>query len=157
MNRNTRSAACTVIMFLLVPICGVHACFAQDYAVDWWTVDGGGEMWTSGGDFELSGTIGQADTGDAMTGGDFELIGGFWYAIPEFVLGDTNCDGAVNGFDIDPFVLLMLEPYPHNLYYAAHPDCNYLAGDLNCDGIVDGFDIDYFVACLMTGGDCECP
>ena len=51
----------------------------QDFTLDWWTVDGGGEMWTTGGDFELSGTVGQPDASTVeLTGGDFELTGGFW-------------------------------------------------------------------------------
>ena len=51
---------------------------ANDFDLDWYTIDGGGEMWSMGNDFELSGTIGQPDAGAVMTGGDFELIGGFW-------------------------------------------------------------------------------
>jgi hypothetical protein len=48
------------------------------YDLDWHTVDGGGVMFSTGGDFELSGTIGQPDAGGPLTGGDFELTGGFW-------------------------------------------------------------------------------
>jgi hypothetical protein len=44
--------------------------------ITWWTVDGGGGSGT-GGTFELSGTIGQADTGE-QSGGSFELSGGYW-------------------------------------------------------------------------------
>jgi hypothetical protein len=52
---------------------------ANDFELFWWTVDGGGEMWTTGGDFELSGTSGQPDANiTVMTGGGFELTGGFW-------------------------------------------------------------------------------
>ena len=55
------------------------ATLAGDFALDWWTADSGGEMWTAGGEFELSGTIGQPDANvTVMTGGDFELTGGFW-------------------------------------------------------------------------------
>ena len=49
---------------------------AQDFDLDWFAVAaGGGE--SSGGDFELSATIGQPDAGDTL-GGDFALTGGFW-------------------------------------------------------------------------------
>jgi hypothetical protein len=49
------------------------------YDLSWFTIDSGGEMWTTGGDFELSGTTGQPDaSATVLTGGDFELIGGFW-------------------------------------------------------------------------------
>jgi len=48
----------------------------QDFALDWFTVDGGGGM-STGGQFTVSGTIGQPDAG-RMSGGQFTLHGGFW-------------------------------------------------------------------------------
>ena len=49
----------------------------ERYALDWWTVDGGGD--TSGGDrYTVSGTIGQPDAGETMTNGQYSLTGGFW-------------------------------------------------------------------------------
>ena len=83
------------------------------YTLDWWTVDGGGDMFGTGGGFELSGTIGQPDAGAAMTGGGFELVGGFWAGAalsPSIVVGDLNCDGTYGqgSFgDINPFVLYL--------------------------------------------------
>ncbi|QOJ14554.1 MAG: hypothetical protein HRU75_07840 [Planctomycetia bacterium] len=62
--------------------------------------------------------------------------------------GDVNCDGAVNNFDIDPFVLLLVDP---PAYHAAHPGCDPQRADVNGDGVVNNFDIDPFVA-LITGG-----
>jgi hypothetical protein len=51
---------------------------AQNYSIDWFTIDGGGGT-SSGGNFSLSGTIGQPDAGtQPMTGGGFSLTGGFW-------------------------------------------------------------------------------
>jgi hypothetical protein len=50
----------------------------QDYTIDWYTIDGGGAMFSTGGELEVSGTIGQPDAGGPLTGGQFELIGGFW-------------------------------------------------------------------------------
>src|SRR2546426_11429414 len=52
---------------------------AQNYSIDWFTIDGGGGT-SSGGQFTLSGTVGQPDAG-TLTGGNFELEGGFWSAI----------------------------------------------------------------------------
>ena len=54
----------------------VFAGDAQDYAIDWWTVDGGGGT-STGGVYGLSGIIGQPDAG-RMSGGTFTLVGGFW-------------------------------------------------------------------------------
>ena len=48
---------------------------AQDYSIDWYSIDGGGGT-SSGGGYTLTGTIGQSDAGK-LTGGDFELVGGF--------------------------------------------------------------------------------
>lgn len=65
--------------------------------------------------------------------------------------GDLNCDGRVNNFDVDPFVLALLEP---DEYDAAYPNCGRLNADCNADGVVDNFDIEAFVMCLTHGG---CP
>jgi len=66
----------------------------------------------------------------------------------EAMLGDLNCDGALNVFDIDPFVLALTEPAA---YAAAYPDCDANRADCNRDGNVNVFDIDPFVQ-LITGG-----
>lgn len=46
------------------------------YAIDWWTVDGGGGESTGEG-YILKGTVGQPDAG-RLQGGDYGLQGGFW-------------------------------------------------------------------------------
>ncbi|MBK8913361.1 MAG: hypothetical protein IPM64_01965 [Phycisphaerales bacterium] len=60
--------------------------------------------------------------------------------------GDMNCDGATNGFDVDAFVLAMVNP---DAYAAAHPECDMVRADVNLNGRVDHFDIDPFVGLLM--------
>lgn len=67
----------------------------------WRTIDGGGQMSSTGGGFEVSGTIGQPDAGTVMTGGEFEVTGGFWFRV---VPGDCNADGGVNLFDFADFI-----------------------------------------------------
>jgi hypothetical protein len=64
-----------------------------------------------------------------------------------FQVADLNCDGTINGYDIDPFVLALTDPAA---YAAAYPDCNYMLADVNGDGSVNGYDIDPFVA-VLTG------
>jgi hypothetical protein len=49
---------------------------AQNYSLDWHTIDGGGGA-SAGGVFSISGTIGQPDAG-MMSGGGYSLSGGFW-------------------------------------------------------------------------------
>ena len=57
---------------------------AQNYSVDWYKVAGGGGT-SAGGNYSLSGTIGQPDasTNNALNGENFSLTGGFWslYAV----------------------------------------------------------------------------
>jgi hypothetical protein len=64
------------------------------------------------------------------------------------VPGDLNCDGLVNGYDIDPFVLALTDPAA---YASDYPDCYAMNADLNHDGEVNGYDIDPFVL-RLTGG-----
>src|SRR5213592_797678 len=49
------------------------------YAIDWFTIDGGGGS-SSSGSLTLSGTIGQPDAG-TLSGGNYTLQGGFWPGI----------------------------------------------------------------------------
>ena len=50
---------------------------AQPFTIDWYTIDGGGAMNVTGGNYLLSGTIGQPDAGH-LTGGNDAVDGGFW-------------------------------------------------------------------------------
>jgi hypothetical protein len=50
---------------------------AQNYSVDWFTIDGGGGM-STGGVYTLNSAIGQPDAGGPMLGGGYSLTGGFW-------------------------------------------------------------------------------
>ena len=51
------------------------------YAIDWFTIDGGGGMASTGGEYSMSGTIGQPDASVAtMSGGSYSLTGGFWFS-----------------------------------------------------------------------------
>ena|SRR2546426_4385756 len=67
----------------LLVVCGLWLCGAavqaQNYSIDWFTIDGGGGT-STGGVFSVTGTIGQADAGH-MSGGNFSLDGGFWAII----------------------------------------------------------------------------
>lgn len=51
-----------------------------DYEISWYTIDGGGGQ-SSGGQYVLTGTIGQADAG-YLGGDNYELLGGFWVGGP---------------------------------------------------------------------------
>ncbi|HKQ48078.1 MAG TPA: choice-of-anchor tandem repeat NxxGxxAF-containing protein [Phycisphaerae bacterium] len=65
--------------------------------------------------------------------------------------GDMNCDGKVDGLDVDGFAQAMLDP---SGYAAEHPSCNALNGDINLDSLTDPADTEQFVSCVLNGG---CP
>jgi hypothetical protein len=62
-------------------------------------------------------------------------------------LGDVNCDGAINNFDINAFVLALTDP---GAYALAYPNCWIGLADCDNNGTVNNFDINAFVA-LLTG------
>ncbi|MCZ6817849.1 MAG: hypothetical protein O7F76_14275 [Planctomycetota bacterium] len=113
---------------------------AQDFDLSWHTIDGGGEMFSTGGGFELGGTIGQPDANEVvLTGGEFELIGGFW-AVAECDPCDMNCDGVVDALDIEPFL---------DLLFGGGTPCDFCTGDVNGDMRIDAGDIQGFIECLF--------
>jgi hypothetical protein len=67
------------LLALLLGVTWALRASAPEWAVSWWTVDGGGGT-SSGGDYALTGTAGQAEVGAWMQGGAYELAGGFWGA-----------------------------------------------------------------------------
>jgi hypothetical protein len=56
---------------------------AQNFSIDWYKLSGGGGT-STGGNFSVSGTIGQPDASATLTGGNFSLTGGFWSIIATF-------------------------------------------------------------------------
>ena len=53
---------------------------AQSYSIDWCKIGGGGGT-STGGTYQVSGTIGQPDAGAAISGGQYSVTGGFWSLI----------------------------------------------------------------------------
>lgn len=69
-----------LIVFAFLTANGARPANAQSgggYDLTWNTFDGGGAMFSTGGNYSLGGTIGQADAG-TMSGGSYILSGGFW-------------------------------------------------------------------------------
>ncbi|MHC4695328.1 MAG: hypothetical protein ACYTFA_01145 [Planctomycetota bacterium] len=98
---------------------------AADFDLSRYTIDGGGVMFSSGGDFELSGTIGQPDAG-VMEGGGFTLSGGFWFEEPP---GDCNSSGGVNLLDYDDLESCLSGPQGG----LVEPRCNCFDADSDND------------------------
>ncbi|MGD8453445.1 MAG: hypothetical protein PVJ57_16655 [Phycisphaerae bacterium] len=94
---------------------------------------------------------------DALyVGGRFRSAGGIpsdgiarWGGEVSGLLGDVNCDGDVNNFDITPFVVLITDiPPDYPNYYNRWPDCDHTLGDVNGDGQINNFDIAPFIALI---------
>jgi acyl dehydratase len=67
------------IALLLTVVTTASVALAQSgpLEIPWYTIDGGGTTASSGGDFVLAGTAGQADAG-ISSGGIYTVQGGFW-------------------------------------------------------------------------------
>ena len=122
----TLSAACAVL-------CSFVA--ADEFDLSWHTVDGGGMTFSSGGGFELSGTIGQPDAG-VLTGSGFGLTGGFWFETPP---GDCDFDGITNLTEFGDFMDCTTGP-------TGSVDASCACFDLDGDSDVDLLDFGRFQA-----------
>jgi len=71
-----RTSRFVLLSLTVTAFCSSIAANAQNYSIDWYTVDGGGGT-SSGGQYTLTGTIGQPDAG-TLSGGPYLLQGGFW-------------------------------------------------------------------------------
>ncbi|NEZ05166.1 hypothetical protein G4Y73_13500 [Wenzhouxiangella sp. XN201] len=81
MNGSTVIQMSLPTLMLLVCIAApIQAGETETFSIDWYSIDGGGAVQSTGGDFDLSGTIGQADATAArvLQGGQWKLTGGFW-------------------------------------------------------------------------------
>jgi len=128
-NNKLKAANTTVIFILLLLIS--TAAFGK-YKIEWYTIDGGGGQ-SSGGQYVLTGTIGQPDA--AYSGsGNYQVLGGFWPGGPlcfvefddfsRFALywmesgaglpADLFEDGVINSDDLIEFVNLWLCICPNN-------------------------------------------
>ena len=109
-------------------------------AIDWHTIDGGGEMTMTGGTLELSGTLGQADAGAAMTGGALSLSGGFW------VVAGGPCSGRCGDLDGSGGNVTLVDFASFALCFnkglVANPQC--VCSDLDGDGSVNLVDFATF-------------
>jgi hypothetical protein len=89
---------------------------------------------------------------DAMFlfGGDdsFTRLADAWELTYEIAgLGDVNCDCRADAFDIEPFVIAIVDPVGYAVLY---PDCDRMLADANSDGAVNAFDIDPFIELLVN-------
>jgi hypothetical protein len=117
---------------LIIAVLALTSIAYGDYQIVWSTIDGGGGT-NSGGQYKLSGTIGQPDAGYSAAG-NYELLGGFWPGgplclvdFPDFTIfadywletgsnlpADLDGNGIVNLYDLKLFVDEWLCSCPYN-------------------------------------------
>ena len=121
----------TFLLFMvLILVSSVNA----DYSIPWYTIDAGGGT-SSGGSYQLTGTIGQPDAATSA-GNNYELLGGFWPGGPICIVDfpdfarfaqywlETGTDlpadlykdenNIVDYYDLDVFVYKWLYYCPYN-------------------------------------------
>lgn len=122
-----RVTAMIVAVLATLAIGGV-ALAGVPHEVEWFSIDGGGHMQSSGGEFSLAGTIGQPDAVRALyTSQGGRLRGGFWTVPPDFCFGDTDSDGDVDFDDLNQLLKQWQTPAEES--------------DMNGDGFVDFADL----------------
>lgn len=111
--------------FLFLTSCAL--CVAgESFEISRFTIDSGGILRSTGGSFELSGTVGQPDAG-TLTGDAFQLSGGFWFEVPP---GDCDESGNPDLLDHLLFAECLVGPDGGVL---SGCDCN----DVDLSGSVD--------------------
>lgn len=138
LTRATRPA-----LLILAGLLASDSASAQTLDLNWHTIDGGGATFSTGGTFQVGGTIGQPDASSfttPMSGGTFSLVGGFWPVAGQVCTlpGDMNLDGARDGEDVQLFVNCVL----------SINGANCACADLDGGG-VSASDVPQFVAALL--------
>jgi len=136
----TSTKLVSVAAVVLLGMMSANAQSGGSYDLSWWTIDGGGVTFATGGAFTLGATIGQSDASNALTGGAFSLTGGFWFT-PACIPTNGDVDG--NGCVDDADLLQVLFTFGST---GSNP------ADVNCDSLVD--DADLLIVLFNFGGGC---
>ncbi|MFZ4573239.1 MAG: hypothetical protein ACOYN0_02510 [Phycisphaerales bacterium] len=120
---------------------------SAQFAIDWYTIDCGGGT-SSGGAFQVSGTIGQFDAGAPMTGGGFTVTGGFWAgaggSVPSCPWQVANCAADYDnstGVDSDDVIA-----------FFGDWDAGATCADVDASGGADSDDVILFFSLWDAGG-----
>jgi hypothetical protein len=117
----------------------------DDLALEWFSIDGGGRMYLTAGEFEMGSTVGQPDTGYAF-GDCFEFTGGFW-AIVAPAACYANCDHSTTA------PILNVADFSCFLQHYAAGDCY-----ANCDDSTQTPTLNVAdFSCFLTKYAAGCP
>ncbi|MFA6045192.1 MAG: hypothetical protein WC718_09420 [Phycisphaerales bacterium] len=112
-------------------------------SITWATINGGGTIATSAGQFTLSATIGQP-VAEASGAAQFDLYAGFWSPLaPPACDPDVNQDGNADQGDIDYLINVI----------AGGDNPSSIDPDFNHDGNPDQGDVDSLIN-VVAGGMC---
>lgn len=112
---------------------------SQPFEITRYTIAGGAST-SSAGTYSLSGTIGQHDAGEPMTGGVFSVAGGFWPGADPSggrLCADQNGDGLVSPTDFTAWI--------------ANYNANDQRADTNQDGSITPTDFTAWIAAFNLG------
>ena len=112
MKRSSPFALALAATALTVTAALAQIAGAPDLEISWETIDGGGITFATGGTFELGGTIGQPDaTLQVLSGGSFQLTGGFWAGADADTVPTCPADiappGGDGSVDVDDLLLVI--------------------------------------------------
>ncbi|MFN8471192.1 MAG: hypothetical protein U0822_03135 [Anaerolineae bacterium] len=103
------------------------------YDLTWWTIDAGGGK-SSGGVYNLSGTLGQPE-GGALSGGGYTLLGGFWPGVSAATPTSTTTPSFTPSPTQTPSPSATPTPFPAIQYHLFLPQ---LARGSNTNGRTPG-------------------
>lgn len=143
-----KRSSSAVVASAIGAVLGLTGFVTAAYEITWSTIDGGGGTSTGGG-YELTGTIGQPDATapGALTGGTISVTGGFWVQFPltcsSYSPFDFDHDCDVDSADLATFLTCVSGP---NLPDNGTPLCTGV--DIDHDGDVDQLDYAKFQICF---------
>ena len=89
-----------VALLFLISLAG-NSATAQPFEINWYTIDTGGGN-SAGGQFDVSGTIGQPDAAYS-TGGQYEIASGYWSStVPSIMFTAPTSFVIERGLQVDP-------------------------------------------------------
>ena len=128
------------------------------YAIDWYSINGGGTVNASSTNYKMGASIGQSVAG-AATSPSYQMGIGFWYGAGSSGAcacdchGDPGgpCDGFTNILDVTQVVNAAFRNYPPML--DPNANCPYETPDVNCSGAPEVLDVVKMVNVAFRNGN----